>query len=223
MTSHSPRSHRSHRLGLLVAPVLLVAAGACAVACSDDDRPGNGSSSGTVTPFDGGGSSNDGAAPDAATITPRPDLCEGLELAGATIEELQLPGEAPPALGGEVAPGTYDLTELYAYAGDANPSDAGSEGEPPATRLTGNAARATVVVSRFEMRVIEARGTSQDGGLGAPTTRAVLYRVDGTDLVATAVCPTTALPVRIPFSTAGGGLALFRDATHREVYTPRPE
>lgn len=199
--------------GLIVVTLL---ASTIAAACSDSASVGPG------PPPSDGGASFEAQAPDAAaSIELQPNLCEGLSRGGDPVPELAIADNPPTPLGGTVIQGTYDLAELNVYTG---PPDAGSDdgGEPPpATHLTGQAAQITVVVSEFAMRTVEARGTSEDGGLSPERTHAVLYRVDGTSLLATAVCPTTAAPVPLPFTAVGGGLAIFVDATHRELYVRR--
>lgn len=194
--------------------VTLAMLGCVLAACSDP-------SSGTNTPptrIDAG-EVLEARAPDAASIRPRPELCQGLALGADPIPELELASDPPPALGGTIIQGTYDLAELDVYAGPA-PAGSSSGDEPSGSRLTGQAARITIVITEFERRAVEARGAA--AGLGAERSRAVLYRVDGTSLVETEVCPATALPVAVPFSAVGGGLALFTDAKHRELYVRRP-
>lgn len=185
-------------------------------ACSDDDMPAASSSGTTPVQADGGGGAPEASA---SQITPRPDLCASLALGGEAVTELRLRGDAPPPLGGVLAPGTYDLVELNEYAGSASPETDGGE-DAPSTVVTGRQAQITIVVTEFELRVIEARGNV--GALAAPTTRAMLYRTEGAYLLGTLVCPSTALPATIPYSAAGAGFAIFPDAKHRELYVLRP-
>lgn len=193
--------------------LLLVAIGAAA--CSGDD---DGSTPVTPPVVDGGSRPDVTTGPDAASITPRPELCEGLALGADAISELELASDPPAALGGEILPGTYDLTELNVYAGpQPEPTDGGER--PPSTRLTGQAAQATIVVSEFALRTIETSGAA--GALPAARASAVLFRIAGTSLVETAVCPTTALPVSRSYSAVGNGLAIFYDAKHRALYVRR--
>lgn len=160
-------------------------------------------------------------APDAASIKTRPELCQGLVRGGQPISELEHASDPPPALGGTVVPGTYDLSELIVYSGPPDPGSSGGGG-PVTTRVTGRAAQITLVITEFELRSIEARGAPDgDGGLLEGRSRAGLYRTDGTSLFETEVCPGTSLPVALPFSAVGGGLALFTDAKHRELYVRR--
>lgn len=195
------------------------------VACSDG-RP-TASSNVNPTGQDGGpggrGLADGGdAGPDASVITPRPDLCEGLSLDTDRVPEIEYYDDPPPALGGEVQAGTYELTELAVYAGeDARPEPDGGA-DPPTARFTGRAAKGTMILTEFEMRIIEALGQDSEGGLGPPESRASLYRVDGANILATSVCPTTALPAPIPFSAVGDTLALFPDPKTRMLYRLRP-
>lgn len=191
------------------APIALVSS-----ACSSDDSPG--SSSGirgfpedSGNPTEGGGSD---ASPDSG-------LCTGLSLGGDTIAELAVEGEVPPALGGAIVPGIYDLSELQVYGvfPDAGTVDGGEP--PPVNPLTGKAARATVIVLPNSLRFVEARGTAD--ALGPENARAFEYRADGTAMSATQVCPSAAPAKVIPYSSVGSGLALFPDPNHRELYVRR--
>ncbi len=185
-------------------------------ACSDDGAIAPGADSGGIA----SDANSDASGFDAASITPRPDLCEGLSRGGSLVPEIGFLGPGPPPLGGTVVAGTYDLSELDLYDDPGLP-DAGQDGGEgsPNTRLTGQAAQITIVVSEFAIRTVEARGGA--GGLPPERTRAVLYRVDRTSLVMTEVCPSTALPVSVSFSAVGGGLAIFTDPKHRELYVRR--
>ncbi len=164
-----------------------------------------------------------GSGPDAATITPRPELCADLALGGKPVSELELASNAPPPLGGEIAPGAYDLVEANVYSGPPPPGSSGGDGEGSTTRLTGRIVQGTLVITPFELRGVEASSEAgADAGLTPPRARAALYRVEGTSLIETEVCPATVLPAGVPFSSVGGGLALFTDATHRLLYVRRP-
>jgi len=169
------------------------------------------------------GPSSEGGGPDAASITPRPELCSGVVPGGPIVQEMDLPGDAPAPVGGPVAQGTYDLIELDVYRGAA-PLDAGtvdSGGEPPTTQRTGKTAQKTIVVGEFTMSFVGVRGTARPPTSGPREERGVRYRVDGTSLVQTQVCPMTKLPAPAPFSAITGSLVLFPDATHRELYLRR--
>ena len=223
MTSWRPRSF----VPSLATAIVLLGGAIVASACSDDaasPSSSSGTSGSTAVPDSGGARVE--AGPDAASITPRPDLCQGMTRGGDVVLEVALTGDPPPPLGGTIELGTYDLVEMNAYAPaqtldggseDGGPEDGGPEGPPNGP--TGRSAQATIIVTQFEMRVIEARGPT--GALGPEAARASLYRVDGTNILSTSVCPTTALPAPIAFSAVGTGLALFTDGTHRELYTKR--
>ena len=200
--------------GAAIAVTLLVACGDGTIGSRPAPEPFDG-----AAPDDARASQASG--PDAASITPRPDLCQGLTLGTAPVDELELAGDPPVPLGGELLAGTYDLTELDVYAGPSAPEDMDAGGHGPSfPRLTGQSANATLIVSEFAIRTVEVRGPS--GSAPPPErARAALYRIDGTSLGATAVCPATALPSAIPFSVVGEGLAIFSDARHRELYLRR--
>jgi hypothetical protein len=201
----------------------VMAAASVVGACGDAGPRGTAiTGGGGVGDGDGGGAerlTEASTSEGGVAITPRPDLCDGLMLGGNPIAETSLAGGPPPPLGGKVIPGTYDLEELDVYAA-ARAGDGGGD-STPVPPPTGRVAQATIVVTEFAVRTIEAHGSSMDAGLPPETARAVLYRVDGTSLVVTAVCPTTEQPRSVPFSAVGGGLALFVDDTHRELYVRR--
>jgi len=215
---------RAH-LGVVPATLLALAVASLSLAatsagCSDDDRPAGqaGSISGDAA------FSEASTSPDAlAVITERPDLCQGLAFGGDPIAELELQGEPPPPLGGTLAAGTYDLVQVDSYLGEAPDVDAGDD-DPPTTRFTGAALRGTLVVTANELRFVEAQGTFADSvaTMGPESTRASLYRVEGTSIVQTRVCPTAAGPAPLPFSAVGGGLALYRSSARRELWVIRP-
>ncbi|MDB4944632.1 MAG: hypothetical protein JWP97_4166 [Labilithrix sp.] len=199
-----------------VGAALLLVTVAVAACSGGDDNPAVSTSSSSSS---GGATADAGeGGVDAASIKPRPDLCEGLSLVEGEVPERLLPGEAPAAAGGTVETGTYDLVELNAYESAAG-ADAGGEGEVPSTRLTGRAGQSTLVVDDFSLSTIETYGNT--GALAPPTSAGVLYRIDGSSLVETAVCPSTALPVRAAFSAFPGGLALFPDPLHRRLFHRR--
>lgn len=202
------------------APRLAAAAAGLAfvlMACGDDGTPPP-TTGVTGGPEDAALAATDGSAVDAASITPRPDLCMGLTRGGDAVPEIEVRGNSPPPLGGTIAPGTYDLRELTAYAGDA--ADGTDPEDVPSSRLTGKAAQITVLVTDNSLRFVEARGamTEQVATLAPETTRATLYRVEASSLVMTAVCPATAAPSPVSFSAVGTGLAIFPDGKHRELY-----
>jgi len=184
-------------------------------ACSGGDEPIGGG--GVIATGDAGGAPTD--VPD--TIEPHPELCQGLTLGGEATEELELMGDAPPPLGGKIEPGLYDLTELYTYTPASPPQDPGDD-EPVTVHLSGRTGQATVIVTTYRMQIIEAYGTV-GAALGAPTSRALAYRTDGTSLVGTNVCPSTAPPAPFSFSTTSpNSFALYVDASHRAIFTRRP-
>lgn len=202
----------------IVAFVAFVLAAACS---STEDRPAAGTGGGIPAsglPGSSGGAgdaSADGGSNDATADADAGNLCAGITQEGDPADEIALSGSAPPPLGGVIADGTYILTELTAY-GQQTSNDAG-EGT---TGLTGVVARATVVFAGGTLKKIEARGTKAV----PPTSDAVTgasFVVNGTSLQTTSVCPTAGTTKSIPFSAVGGGVALFVDATHRELYTKK--
>lgn len=198
---------------------LFVLAALGAVACSSNsDRPAAASSLLDAGAHDAASSSDDGGTtdPDAAgSITPRPDLCMGLTLGGAATEEMAYATDPIAPIGGDVVAGTYDLTEADTYTGSADAGDS-------VTMLTGRTIQSTIIVTDFELRMLTAIGnTNDDSGAAAPTAQAFLYRTADTSILGTLVCPSTANPTSMGYSTSGTGLAIYPDATRRWLYTLR--
>lgn len=209
----------SARITTLVAFAAIALAAACS---STDERPAAGAGSYTNgTPGgngggggggdDGGSGGSDGSADGGAV-----DLCKSATQQGEATQELRLAGNAPPPLGGALADGTYVLTEMTAYGANAPADDAGEGGGT--TGLTGVVARSTIIVQGTSLVMITGRGTQA----APPTTDTVTgatFVVNGTSLETTSTCPTRGTVKSVPFSAVGGGIALFVDATHRELYT----
>ena len=175
---------------------------------------GGGSSSGVSG---GGGSSGDSSAGnDGGGLEGGVALCGAVPQESAIVAELQVFGSAPPALGGALTPGTYVLTEAAAYL--SRQGDAGDGGEANGSGgPTGNSARATIVVTGTTLVTTASRGSAAT--LPADTTSASTYTVEGTTLRTTSVCPSAGAQRTVAFSAVGGGLAIFTDASHREVYS----
>jgi hypothetical protein len=201
-------------LSVLVSALLAVA---CSTS-SDRPPPGGGATYGGPSPGgasgssggDGGSSSGDGGSSggDGGTAS-----CTGATQQGTEVAELRMEGAAPPALGGTIVAGTYVLVEANKY-GPAQ-ADAGDDGGATTT-LTGVSARLTLDVTASTVRFFGARGPT--GALPADAASGLGYVLAGTSLQTTAQCPTAGATKAIPFSAVGTGLALFTDATHRELY-----
>lgn len=127
------------------------------------------------------------------------------------VDELALNGEPPPPLGGAIAPGTYILSEMNAYLGDAPADDDGPGGGP-----TGVSGRGTIVVDGDVMRVLRSRVS--DGGEASAEGGSFTFEIVGTSLRRTKTCPEASGSDELAFSAVGAGLALFVDARHRELY-----
>jgi hypothetical protein len=149
---------------------------------------------------------------------PPADLCDSPTQQGGVIAEQRIVGAPPPPLGGAITPGTYTLAEADAY-GPSQPLDAGDSGETSGGGLTGVSGRATLVVTASTIRSFGSRGPS--ASLPADAVSGSSYTIVGTSLATTAACPTAGAQKTIPFSSVGGGLALFVDASHRELYARR--
>jgi hypothetical protein len=186
-------------------------------ACSDGDRPAPvGSSSGT--PVDGGPGGPDSTTEDAAVVDPavHAGLCEGAPQSTTAVAEVGVEGNAPPALGGEISPGTYILAEMNVYGAQVPKPDAGDE--TPGPGLSGVVGRGTLnVFATGVLRIASARGNDANN-LPPEKTDGFLFTKNGTSLDVTPVCPATGPKKALPYSAVGNGIALFVDATHRELY-----
>lgn len=191
-------------------------------ACGGNDHPGTaGSVRGPGGGSDGGsdgGNAFDGAGPNEAG--PSGDLCKNIALGPRVTSEIGYVGTAPSPLGGVLVTGTYDLESLEVYGLDGGAAE-GGEGSPT-SRLTGQTGNATVILMGTTIQIVQAFGP-QGGNLGAPTARGYEYKSPtGTTLDVTQVCPAQAAAQPLAFTAGGGALAIFPDATHREIYRPRP-
>jgi hypothetical protein len=210
-------------VGLVVSGLIGVVAGVGA--CGDEyppvADPGGGYSSSGVT--SSGGASGDGG-PEAATLSDgaRPGaerLCDPLPQRGASVEETVYPGTPPPAVGGTIQPGTYELIIIERYTGaDAPPpaedQDGGEDIPPPPA--SDQAGRATLYVLGNAVRFVESYGAV--GALPQDSTRGVSYIVKGTGLETLEECPSAGKTKTIPFTVAGTTIALFTDGSHRQVF-----
>jgi hypothetical protein len=196
----------------LVAPLVL------AYAACGDDRPGAGVIEGVGPPS--GGSPGSSASSDASQMSIDalgPQVCEGTLQRGDEIPETAAVGAAPEPLGGAIEGGTYVLVEVTAYGASAPPP---SE-EPERLLPTGVKTKKTLFVTGNVMRTIGAR-SAPGAELPPETAEAWTFSPNGTSLDTRAVCPTRAMNVKkLPYSAVGSALALFVDATHREVYERR--
>jgi hypothetical protein len=183
----------------------------------------NGGGTDTATPNDAGAGldvieppPNEGGLPPVM-----PELCKSVDAAGDQQQELALQSDPPPPLGGDIAPGIYDLTELDFYAGKPDASDEAGSPTPTSDRI----AKATLTIvddqTQHTLQLGESYGTVT-GGLGAPTARAFVFQKKDTSLLASQACPDAKPTTAIPYSASGPGIALFIDANHRLVFARRP-
>jgi hypothetical protein len=171
--------------------------------------PTSGLGAGGGTSDEGGASLTDGGLDGEAGSAA---ACNGVTQQGTSVAELMIDGDPPPPLGGTIAPGTYVLTELDSY-GPLQSNDAGTQGG-----LTGVVGRATLVVTANTLTVLGARGTSA-APLPADTVTASSFAIADTSLQTKTLCPTAGTAATVPFSSVGGGLALFVGTKRRELYT----
>ena len=143
------------------------------------------------------GTESDGAAPDgsetgtadggddaAAPSCPLPDAgsgasCNALVTSGPCVGQIQVDDNAPAPHGGELAAGTYDLTERILYT---NPGGAsGPTGEPLVESLALRGAGASWTLDRAGFTPALATRTSASASVSGVTIRLVLTCPTGSD------------------------------------------
>jgi len=216
-------ARRSLTLGLLV----LFPVGWVAVAsCSNDSKPPAAAEidSGTPPGSDGstktdGAPGNDGGPTTDATTNDGGDSgggdgatgCNASAAAGPVLNETALAGLPPTAMGGQIFPGEYWLTERDFYPEATDPPDAGS-------------ARANIVAqSSYFLGATSIDIVEGEGPLGATTVvttnRSGTYKLgSATELTINQSCPG-AMRVNVPFTVSGDELWLFPTRDRRDVYT----
>ncbi len=193
-----------------------------ASACSDEAPPvteGGGSSSSGSS----GNGSSSGNVVDAGGLvdgpTGRPDparLCDPLAQRGQDVEATVYSGAPPPAIGGTITPGTYELILLERYTrapGGPQPEELDAGEPPPPT--SGQGGRATMYVLGNAIRFVEAWGALSS--LPPDSTRGVSYVPKGTALETIEECPSAGKTKSIQYTVQGNSIALFTD-TDRQVY-----
>jgi hypothetical protein len=209
-------SHRVISAGAIVFFVL----GTSLLGCSDDPSPYVAGA--TSLPRHERAPATSAAEPPAASS--EVDVCaDPPALATDAAAALTIRSEPPPPLGGEIAPGVYDLVEIDTYAGDGEPSakvrldehvdEGGAEDEP-----SSHASSLRSTVSIGDGYLVETRAE----GHGPAETWGARLSVDGVELVLDRLCPTSGTAQRAPFTAAGeAGFAWTIDG-RRFVYTRRP-
>jgi hypothetical protein len=133
---------------------------------------------------------------------------------GRTVEAIEYPFAGPAAFGGQIRPGTYELTQLDEYVGGATPDGGEGGGE----RLTGRGGRATVYVSATQMRFVESYGADKNA-LPPDSVRGVSYAVPagGTNLLITPQCPNKGAEAKIAFTGSGGVTFILYDGPNKRA------
>jgi hypothetical protein len=154
----------------------------------------------------GDGTTRDGAGGDGAAGT-----CNALAAAGPVLTETVVAGLPPAAVGGQIFPGEYWLTERDFYPDATDPPDAGS-------------ARANIVVqSSYFLGATSFDLVEGQGPLGATTV--VAGSTSGTYKIGSATvftidqtCPG-AERTNVPFTVSGDQLWVFPSRDRRDVYS----
>jgi hypothetical protein len=205
---------RSRRVAAAALALLVSGAAALATGCGGSDGPGSSSTSSSGTPL------LDSGAPDV-DLTPRlqPERCVGAPLQAKQVPEEATSGAPPPAFGGPVILGTYDIDRLEAY----NAFDAGAgDVEQAQSGVTGRFASAVLTLTNDTMILVESYGASA-GSLGPPAIHGYAYYPLKDTLFAAQVCPAAVATKPIPYSAVGDSISLFLDDTHRMVLRRRAQ
>lgn len=208
---------------IAVVGLLMLGLAINASACSDEAPPvteGGGSSSSGSS----GNGSSSGNGVDAGSLvdgpTGRPDparLCDPLAQRGQDVEATVYSGAPPPAIGGTITPGTYELVLLERYTGTSSgppPEDPeGGEPRPPTSDPGGG--RATIYILGNALRFVESWGTY--GSLPPDSTRGVSYVAKETALETIEECPSAGKTKSIQYTVQGNSITLITD-TYRQIY-----
>lgn len=208
--------------------IIIVGSGAAitatAAGCSSEQPGGagtsgvsSGSSSGTSSGSSGssgtsggeGGADGGSSGTDASSFGP--EACNNAKQLGEEVAEVASPGAVPAPLGGTIQTGVYQLTEFRVYG-----ELLADGGESEVERLTGVTAKKTLYVAGNLVTLISATSPPNQT-LPPDQTTAFVFTVNGTSLATGGVCPDKGTKT-IGFSAIGGGLALYPDGKHRELY-----
>jgi hypothetical protein len=133
--------------------------------------------------------------------------CPSGPASGPSVQELDQPGETPPAAGGALDSGTYVLSRIYSYID--NPEAGG--GTPLEEQKT-------IILLGDSYVWSQATGTVE-AGVGATTLTSGDFKASGTTLTLTQHCPTSAPAAAYPYTAAGTGLSIYTDASVIEFYS----
>lgn len=223
---------------LLVFGAATTLLGAVLVLACGDDRPPGESEVGPTKTFDGDaglpsnivdsgtGDADAASSADASDAGPLIIDCTTTTQDGPIAQEIDRAGDPPQALGGDLAPGSYQLTTVYGYFA-ADP-DAGEDS--PTEVLTDNYAQKTLeLLPTGAYHFIEASGTNPDGTVGSPTLSGGTWAVAGTNLVLTSTCAPPSKSMTLSYYASGANIYLYRAsapgesvATRQEVYVFHP-
>lgn len=206
-------------LARLVLGLSLFTGTALVAACSSDDRPpGAGSSSGNTSggpiPREGGANTDGPVGPVDPAVNAT--LCDSTEQIGGPVEETEVGGEVPPARGGALVPGAYQLREMQKYVPFV-PTDGGGDPGLGLKPTTGVVGRSTLYVfATGVIRTVGARGNAS--GVPNDKVEGFTYTSKATSLDLVPVCPSAGAVKVVPYSAEGSTLVLQIDGTHTEIY-----
>lgn len=191
---------------------------ATAAGCSSEQPGGgssgissSGSSSGTSSGTSGGEAGADGGSSGQDANAFGSEACNNAKQLGEEVAEIASPGPVPAALGGSVQTGVYQLTEFRVYG-----ELLADGGESEVERLTGVTAKKTLYVAGNLVTLIGSTSPPNQT-LPPDQTTAFVFTANGTSLATGGVCPDKGTKT-MGFSAIGGGLALYPDGKHRELY-----
>ncbi len=183
------------------------------VATDKDSATGTdgGAKDATTKDADAGDALGTPDAADGASGDGEAGPCKALDAGGPVLPETVVAGFPPAALGGQLFPGEYWLTERDFYPAATDPPDAGSS-------------RANIVVqSSYFFGATTLDIVEGQGPLGATTvvtsSRSGTYKLgSATQVTIDEACPGTTQR-NVPFTVSGDELWLFPTQDRRDVYT----
>ena len=155
-------------------------------------------------------------APEQAPVTAQ---CAGVTRASSLVASRLALAHTPPALGGDLVVGTYDLTDLIVY--DPTRADEVRGDDDPPLPDGKETAQTTLVVAKDHLRYAAGVGEVGESKFASEQLSAGWFKTEGTEIVYDEICPTRQSQ-RIPFTALAAGLVLYPRPNRVESYTLRP-
>lgn len=201
------------------APLFLLAASACALlglgACQDDPKRPPVSEGGSITPgTSGGGGGSDGGPADGGNTGDQP--CTDLENSTDFVEQLAVLDGVPTGSGGQIADGTYYLSDARFYLGTTSTSQPG---------LTGTNYQGSIRISEqgtFIERETAISFNGIDGGASSSSSVSGTITPSGVNATINISCPAAGTE-SVTYTALSNSLTLSNLTTKESfVYTKQP-